>query len=164
MLRSDALPMPVHDASPIQALDVLLKRLQLALDPHRTTFHRQRLAKSAQRGASKLAAALAFRPESADRPRLHPARNQLALDIRWRPTVRGLCAPESRAAARSRIVREVTVLRTRSRAVFMQWLNRPKQCYRRDVIQRALVRRARRSRRDERRAKFFSPEIFGLSK
>jgi len=50
----------------------------------------------------QLAAALAFR-ESTDCATFHPNQDQLALEIRWRPTVRRLCAPGSRAAGPSRI-------------------------------------------------------------
>jgi hypothetical protein len=59
---------------------------------------------------------------------------------------------------------EIPFFWTRSRAVFMQWLNRPERCDGRDV-RRELSSDAPADRDvHERRAKFFSPEIFGPSK
>jgi len=65
--------MPVSDASPIPALDVLLNRLQLAPTPTTRQFTGKDWRRAiAQRRAATLAAALACRAESADRARLHP--------------------------------------------------------------------------------------------
>jgi len=60
--------------------------------------------------------------------------------------------------------REIPFLWSRSRAVFMQWLNPAEWCYRRDG-KRGLSSGAPANRDTrERRAKFFNPEIFGPSK
>jgi hypothetical protein len=80
-------------------------------------------------------------------------------------TVKNRCARDGAVEIGAAIyVREIPFFWSRSRAVFMQWLNPAERCYRRDG-RRGLSSDAPANRdARERRAKFFSPEIFGPSK
>lgn len=93
------------------------------------------------------------------------ARNTLARTTSRRMKVKDLGRSRRRRGnQRNGNVQEVPFLWTRSRAVFMQWLNPGCRCYRRDGG-RGLSSDAPADRDvHERRAKFFSPEIFGPSK
>ena len=158
--------MPVSDASPIQALDVVLNRLQLAPTPTTRHFTGNDWRRAiAQRRAATLAAALAFRAESAPTgpgsiPTKTSARTRHQVATHGETIVRAGIAGRRAVANRARshsltdpLSGSVYAVAESAKAVLSAGCQK-----------RTLVRRARRSRRDERRAKFFSPEIFGPSK